>query len=106
MPSNSAARVLFWFVAASVCRINSRSAASTVVPTGNRRPESSEDFRHRRVAEFRGQMLPADRVRGRSDGRALQHVAQLANISRPRIGLEKLQHFRADAGHLPSVLLH
>src|ERR1017187_6270358 len=51
----------------------------------------------RSVPEIRRKMLTSDRPAVRSDCGALQHVAQLAHIARPGIGLEKVHHVRAHA---------
>ena len=71
IPSSSAARVLL-LVEASVCRMSSRSAASTVVPSGNRSDARSVAEAAGAVPEIRGQIGAADQIAIGHNDRALE----------------------------------
>ena len=68
IPSSSAARVLL-LVAARVCRISSRSMASTVVPRGKRSDGQFGRGRGVGAAEIRGQVARGRSGRGRRRSR-------------------------------------
>ena len=78
--------------------------ASTVVPTGNlMRGEIARAF-GLRLAEFVGQATARDQVFFAHDRGALEHVAQLANVARPGVAAEDVEHFGADAADVVAVL--
>ena len=78
--------------------------ASTVVPTGNLIVERSLGLFGARLAEFFRQARARDQLFFAHDRGALENVAQFANISRPGVAHENVQHFRADAAHVLAVL--
>src|SRR5487761_278183 len=61
-------------------------------------------LRHGTPREIVRQMLASDGAVIAGDGRALQHIAQLTHVSRPRIRLEQLHYFRIHTGRMTAVL--
>ena len=66
-------------------------------------------LKHRRtryhLSETRGKMFGFDHRAFADDNCALQHVAELAHIARPRIVAENVHHRFADHGDVAAVLL-
>ena len=85
MPSISAARVLLPLVCCSVSRISCRSASSTVVPGVEARGRAR---RACAAVDERRQVLDLDEPALGHDRRALDDVAQLADVAGPRVPLE------------------
>src|SRR6185437_11522135 len=71
---------------------------------GKAKPPQSGSADGRSMAEVRRKMMAGNRAPVRGDHRPLQHVAQLADIARPRIGTKKVHGIRADAGDSLAVL--
>src|SRR2546429_9754470 len=63
-----------------------------------RRPPRSTLFPYTTLFRSRDQLFLAH------DGRALQSVAQFADVSRPGMPHEDIHHFRADSADMPAVL--
>src|SRR5579863_9991689 len=55
------------------------------------------------TAEIRGKMAAADQVPVTHDDGAFEHIAQLADVSRPGVIVKKFADFRIDAANLPAV---
>src|SRR6266566_78090 len=58
----------------------------------------------RHLAELRREAGARDQLFLAHDGRALQSVAQFADVSRPGMPHEDIHHFRADSADMPAVL--
>src|SRR5712664_266309 len=79
----------------------------------NRRPHGKLDRRKiarpfpRRLSELSRQARARNQIFLAHDGRALQYIAQLADVSRPGVSHENIHHFRADPSHmLPMLGVH
>ena len=81
--------------------MSKRSASASVVPAGSVNVGSPPPLER---LQIRRQMPRLDPPASRDDHRALDHVAQLADVARPRMRLEQLARRVADAFHVELVL--